>query len=132
MLLVLLTAWLFVPAVGAREQDVRLAEQFDLKVDETAIIAGEGLEVGFTDVISDSRCPRGAQCFWQGVAIVRLSVEKTPDGRAELTLRVPSAAATGTYGKYSISIVDVKPYPEADRRHRREDYVATVIVTRAE
>ncbi len=129
-MLVVLTAWLSAPAVGARGFDVRLAEAFDLKIDQTATVAGEGLEIEFGDVVSDSRCPRGVQCFWEGVAVIRLSIEKAPDPRATLTLRLPSTAASGTYGRYSVSVVDVKPYPEADRPPRREDYVITVIVTR--
>ena len=132
LMLVLLTAWLSAPAVGERAQDVRLGEQFDLNIDQTATIAGEGLEIGFEDVVSDSRCPRGVQCVWAGVAVIRLSVERAPDPRATLTLRVPSTSSTGTYGKYSLSIVDVKPYPDANRPHRREDYVVTLTVTRAE
>jgi hypothetical protein len=132
LVLLMLTAWPSAPGVGARGQDVRLGEQFDLNVDHTATITSERLEVGFADVVSDSRCPRGVQCIWQGVATIRLSVERPPDARTTLTLRAPSASATGTYGKYSVSIVDVKPYPEANRRHRREEYVVTLIVARAE
>ena len=132
LMLVLLTAWLSPPAVGARAQDVRLGEPFDLNIDQTATISGEGLEVRFADVVSDSRCPRGVQCVWEGVAVIRLSVERAPDPRATLTLRVPSPSSTGTYGKYSLSIMDVKPYPDANHPHRREDYVVTLIVTRTE
>ena len=131
-ILVLLTAWLSTPAVGARGQDVRLAERFDLGVDQTATIAEESLQVRFDDIVSDSRCPRGVQCFWQGVAVVRLSIEKPPDARTALTFRFNSTPPPATYGRYSISVVDVKPYPEENRRHRREEYVVTVIVTRAE
>ena len=132
LMLVWLGAWVSMPAVSARGRDVRLAEQFDLNVDQTVTVAGEGLEVGFADIVSDSRCPRDVQCFWEGVAIIRLSVEKAPGRRTTLTFRVPSTSATATYEKYSVSIVDLKPYPESNRRQRREDYVVTVIVTRAE
>jgi hypothetical protein len=72
------------------------------------------------------------QCFRAGLAVIRVSVEKAPASRRALTLRVPSASAAARYGKYSVSIVDLKPYPEADRRHRREDYVATLVVTLVE
>jgi len=130
--LVLLIAWLSAPAVGALGVEIRLGEPFDVHVDQTATLTGEGLDVGFTDVVSDSRCPRDAQCFWQGAAVVRLSVEKAPDRGQTFTVRVPSESATVTYGSYSVSILDLKPYPETSRPQRREDYVVTVVVTRPE
>ena len=51
------------PTVAGRGVDVPLAEPFDLKIGEQVTIARQGLELGFSEVLSDSRCPRNAQCF---------------------------------------------------------------------
>jgi hypothetical protein len=42
-------------------------------------IEEEGLEVKFLGIISDSRCPKGAVCYWPGevVALVKVSKEST-------------------------------------------------------
>jgi hypothetical protein len=120
------------PAIAGRGVDVPLAQPFDLKIGEQVTIAGQGLELGFSEVLSDSRCPRNAQCFWAGAATIRITVEKKPDRRETFTLRLPNSDERVTYGRYSISLKDLKPYPEADRQQRREDYVATLVVTLVE
>ena len=120
------------PTVAGHGIDVPLSQPFDLKIGEQVTIAGQDLELQFSEVLSDSRCPRNAQCFWAGAATIRIAVEKKPDRRETFTLRLPNSDERVTYGRYSISLKDLKPYPDADRQQRREDYVATLVVTLAE
>ena len=122
----------FVPPVPARIVDVPLGQPFDLKVGEQVAIAGESLDIGFAEIVNDSRCPRDAQCFWAGAVTIRVWVEKKPGARETLTLRVPNADERATYGQYSVSLQDVKPYPESNRRPDRDEYVATLVVARVE
>ena len=134
LMLVMMLAMGGAPAltVAGRGVDVPLAQPFDVKIGEQVTIAGQGLELGFSEVLSDSRCPRNAQCFWAGAATIRIWVEKKPDRRETFTLRLPSSDERATYGRYSITLKDLKPYPEVDRQQRREDYVATLLVTLVE
>ena len=130
--LMLLAAGPFARTAPARIVDVPLAQPFELKIGEQVAIAGEGLDIGFAEILNDSRCPRDVQCVWAGSATVSVWVEKKPGARKTLTLRVPNADEPATYGRYSVSLKDVKPYPESNRRPQRDDYVATLVVTRIE
>jgi hypothetical protein len=130
VVLVLLVAEPFASPAPARIVNVPLARPFDLKIGEQVAIAGESLDIGFAEIVNDSRCPRDAQCFWAGAATIRIWVEKKPGARETLTLRVPGADEPATYGQYSVSLKDLKPYPESNRRPERDEYVATLIVAR--
>src|SRR5688500_5982055 len=101
------------PAIAGRGVDVPLAQPFDLKIGEQVTVAGQGRERAFSEVLSDSRCVRNAQCCWAGAATIRITVEKKPDRRETFTLRLPNSDERVTYGRYSISLKDLKPYPEA-------------------
>src|SRR5262245_25820104 len=46
----------------------RLGQEFELKVNQEALIVGEGLAVSFDSVLEDSRCPEGVDCIWSGNA----------------------------------------------------------------
>jgi len=60
----------FVPSLG---HSIILGYNQVLRIEE------EGLEVKFLGIISDSRCPKGAVCYWPGevVALVKVSKEST-------------------------------------------------------
>lgn len=130
--LVLLVAGSFAPAAPAHIVDVPLSQPFDLKVGEQVTIAGESVDIGFAEILNDSRCPRDVQCVWAGAATITVWVEKKPRARETLTLRVPNADEPVTYEQYSVSLKDVKPYPESNRRPQRDEYVATLVVARIE
>ena len=96
-----------------------------------AVVRGEELRVGFDRVLSDSRCPQGAQCIVKGEAVIRVWLSKPPQGRAEHELRTdPPADAESVYGEYRIRLVIPDPYPQADRTINPSDYVATLLATR--
>jgi hypothetical protein len=119
------------PGDSGASKQVTLGEVFTLAVGNVAEVRGEALQVGFDRVLSDSRCPRGAQCIVKGEAVIRVWLSKPPRGRAESELRTaPSADAEATYGDYRLRLVMLDPYPEGDRTIRTSDYVATLLVTR--
>ncbi len=77
---------------------VALGETFSVKVGESATIAGAGLTVTFTSVVSDSRCPPGVQCIQAGNAVVAVTVTRPGTGPVKLTLDTggPTSARVGT------------------------------------
>jgi len=108
-----------------------LGETFKLTAGGVAVVQGEDLQVGFDRVLSDSRCPRGAQCIREGEAKIRVWLSKPPRGRAEHELQTtPPVAAEALYEGYRIRLVTLEPYPQVDRTIRSSDYVATLLVTR--
>lgn len=45
---------------------------FSLKYQKMKYIESIKLQIGFEDVLEDSRCPFGAVCLWEGVAKIKL------------------------------------------------------------
>lgn len=114
--------------------EAALGEPVDLRVDEVVVFGGGGLEVGFMAVTEDSRCPTEVECFWAGQAVVLLAV--TLDGQAvgPVSLSTIEAAPNdvlrqATVGGYTISLADVRPYPESPGGIAAGDYVAELVVT---
>lgn len=108
----------------------RLGEPFDLRVGETAYIADTRLSVRVTAVPEDSRCPREAVCVWAGNARVSLTLRdgtKTDVPDVNSTLEPRSVTRWG----YTVELVDVQPLPTAGQAIPAQDYVARLIVTRA-
>lgn len=78
------------------------------------IFSNDQVRVCFDAVISDSRCPAGAMCIWQGTATCKFSFFKN-DISYPITLSTLSMP--GMYNKdtiiagYKIEFIDLLPYP---------------------
>ena len=86
----------------------------------------EGASVRFVGVRSDGRCPRGAECVWEGEAEIELAITD-PSGRRGLevaTTRDPHSAVT-VAGR-EILVVRLVPEPELERRIRPGEYRLTL------
>src|SRR5262249_9486072 len=51
---------------------IRLGQEFDLKINQEAVIEGEGLAVVFESMIEDGRCPEDVTCVWSGNAKIKV------------------------------------------------------------
>ena len=108
-----------------------LDRPFTLKIGASTSIEAEKLQIGFDRVISDSRCPRGAQCIVAGEAVLRVWLQKSPSAREHRELTTMPEGAQAEYGAYRIKLVTLDPYPSVDKAIRPSEYVATFLVTRA-
>ena len=113
-------------------QSPSLDREFELRAGASARLEGTDLEVRFESVPKDSRCPVDVQCFTAGDATVALRVEGggTPASTHELhTVDEPRQAQ---HGPYAIALVGLMPRPVSTRAIPAGDYVATIVVNRAE
>jgi Zn finger protein HypA/HybF involved in hydrogenase expression len=121
-------------AGSSEPKSVALEESFQLKVGECARIEAEALEIGFEEVSSDSRCPKGEQCIWEGDATVRVWLRKASETRETLELhtspREQSERSEPSYGSYGVELERLDPYPISGKTIPQEDYQATLQVTR--
>jgi hypothetical protein len=108
----------------------RLGEAFDLKVGEARTVASEELTIEFQRVVADSRCPQNVQCIRAGDVTIRLGIARRPTGRTTLDVTSPSTAPSSIDGTYSLTVVDVMPYPDANRRIDPDEYVARLLISR--
>ncbi len=91
----------------------------------------DGLELEFTEVFGDSRCPLGVECIWEGNAEIGIRAAKS--GQPETLLRLnsnPRFATEATYLEYTIRLLNLDPYP-VEGRERDRPYSASLEVTRS-
>src|SRR5215212_10020209 len=110
--LVLTLATTFAAAEGGkRPRAVALDETFVLRAGESARIEGERLELTFDAVVSDSRCPKGAQCIVEGDAIVRITVVKASAGTSHDLHTSERASQEATVDGFAVRLLRLDPYP---------------------
>jgi hypothetical protein len=116
--------------VGAGVVCVRLGDQFDVRVGETAYVADTRLSIRVIGVPEDSRCPRDAVCVWAGNARVSLALRdasRTDDVDVNSTVEPRAVSRWG----YAVQLVDVMPVPSAGEPIPTQEYVIRLVVTRA-
>jgi hypothetical protein len=91
----------------------------------------DGLELAWLEV-SDSRCPEGAVCVWEGEVGVLLGARRGDQdlGTVALTRRHPGdERAQMRIANRLIQLVEVTPYPVVDQEIGRAEYLAILAVT---
>ncbi len=111
-----------------------LSDNIRISYEQTVFVESEGLSVTFRE-FSESRCPRGAVCVWEGEGIVELVVENA-DGdvvSAVPVIRPGRDPERLTWLKayaldYSITLLELEPYPDLDDPSRPEEYTALLAI----
>jgi hypothetical protein len=109
---------------------IRLGQEFDLKINQKAMIEGEGLAVVFESVLEDSRCPEGVDCIWSGNAKIKVRSSKQKQTPATIELNTDVETKSSSYLNYEIRLIALKPRPKADKAVQPDEYKATLIVTK--
>jgi hypothetical protein len=98
-----------------------------------AIYKSDVLKICFDSLIEDSRCPTGAECIWQGVAVVKFSFSVN-DNHHDLVLSPQPSPVflpsdTSLMG-YKIEFVSLQPYPHVGKEIDLSDYKAELMITK--
>jgi hypothetical protein len=110
------------PQTGPLSREVVLRPGESSKVD--------GLTVTFVGVSADSRCPIGVQCFWEGDAVVTVSVSETSRAASNLELHTSGKfPREGSYGRYRVRLVSLVPQPREGEGVPAGEYRATLQVS---
>lgn len=113
-------------------------EPFELGVGESVTLKPDNVQVGFDTVISDSRCPIGVICIWEGEAQIKIQLSKQGSAplSATLTIRGYVTAKDTCCHKYidingyRIKLMQLDPYPTHPVPNDYTNYRATLLVTR--
>ncbi len=126
-----ITGLLFAAACAGASGQVSavLGQEFVLGPGQTASFAGEDLEIKFTKVISDSRCPQGVVCIWAGEVSCLLEITSGGKTVEKVIVESGSSPAQTTFGSYALSF-DVQPYPKAGQNIAYGDYRLHLTVSR--
>ena len=110
-------------------EDQVLNDTIDLKYGQLYCNSEQELRLSF-DSISDSRCPIGAICVWEGNASVRLLIKQ--GGDEDITFRL------NTHGMYMTDtlvnglryeLIDLLPYPEIEQENQAEDFILQLLIS---
>ena len=108
-----------------------LGSEFTLSVGQSARIASESMDIKFTDVTEDSRCPKNVQCIWAGQ--VGCAIEITKENTKN-PITLTDSAGTGSSAGYIFQdykiVFAVSPYPEAGKPIAKGDYRLKLTVTK--
>jgi hypothetical protein len=99
------------------------------------VVKSTGLELTFTFVSNDSRCPSDVTCVWQGEAVVLFSVNGKDIVGYQAETRIPGLTPTPYYDNQPIELGDLKlrllrlnPYPVEAHHPETKEYRALVVV----
>jgi len=93
------------------------------------------IKICFDSLVEDSRCPAGAQCFWQGRGVVKFAFtvnkEQRPVTLSTLGLHgLPRYPSDTILMGYKIELVNLLPYPEIYKNHGVSEYRAELRITK--
>lgn len=104
--------------------------EIKVKVGRKVVFKGEALTVRFDAVASDSRCPEGALCIWEGDADVKVEVKAGRKTRLFHLHTSQRYAQEEKFGGYIVRLISLSPRPRAGERLKAEDYVAILKITK--
>lgn len=115
-------------------EEGRLNEPFILAGGQSIILSDANLQLTFTQVVEDSRCPKQVDCFWSGRIIIEVVVQQGSDAPQMITLETSVAPSeetnTAVVLGYTVYLANVDPYPDdPDVTIPFEAYQATLTVS---
>jgi hypothetical protein len=105
-----------------------LGSPFRIGVGQSVRIESAGFEIGFEQVLEDSRCPADALCVWPGTARLKAWLRASGEARRELELQTFPRAPFAIDG-YSVDVQALEPFPYSNVRIDPRGYVATLVVS---
>lgn len=103
--------------------------EFELAFGESATFESDGTVIRFAVLVSDSRCPIGVYCFWEGEATIGLEVKRKDSASCIIELPIIgdgySPVAVDTFG-YRFVLDGLAPYPIYPDSIPLAEYVATI------
>ena len=110
-----------------------------LKVGQSlSLFEDNPLEVGFEEVLQDSRCPLDVFCFWEGVAELRLWLLTNGRDSVFITSRIygyVTAADTAAHKSidtigYRVTTMQLDPYPKLDVPTEQSSYKVLIRISK--
>ena len=103
----------------------------DLRVGQTVRLTTEGIAVRFDSVISDSRCPLGLECFWEGDAGARFTIVVAASSPTACTLHTKlDPKFFFIVDSLSVKLKRLAPYPKVGSQIDPREYVVTIELAR--
>ncbi|MBM3896527.1 MAG: hypothetical protein FJ360_02125 [Thaumarchaeota archaeon] len=96
-------------------------EPLEIRLHQSAVIADKNMEIIFSKIVEDSRCPSDVTCVWQGRIAIQVDIQTKNESR-NIILSLENATVP-INDEYSFVLLDVKPYPTSKNPIQKKDYV---------
>ncbi|OGF67153.1 MAG: hypothetical protein A2Y62_08915 [Candidatus Fischerbacteria bacterium RBG_13_37_8] len=109
-------------------------KQFILKINQTALLKSENIQIEFLRVTADSRCPSDVTCIWAGEVTIELAISKDDVDKGKITLINGASEKLKSFYNidgYCIDLLKVEPYPSTLQKINPADYSITLIIKSA-
>jgi hypothetical protein len=112
------------------ELEVVRGQEFNLPLGKTALLKDGGLELTFTEVLEDSRCPLYTNCIWEGQVRVKIEVKQAGDTVAvEFTRKgQETEPLIEVVDGLKLTVLSVNPYPESGKSYKPADYSVRMLI----
>lgn len=120
------------PEDSDQQVKANLDAPFQLQLNQAAVLESEKLKIRFSSVTEDSRCPSDAVCIWAGRATIVVNIFKNEQNRGVFSLSTEGDdVAVAIFDKYSITLIEVEPYPTTNQTIALSEYIVTLVVSKA-
>jgi hypothetical protein len=92
---------------------------------QSAVLSAEQLEVQFTGIATDSRCPNDVTCVWAGEVVAQLAIGK--DGKT--TQHEVRETQSTTVDGLTVTVLQVLPARSSSQPIAKADYRVTLKIT---
>lgn len=108
------------------DQGFTIGKEDSFQVNQLYTSANGQYTLKITEV-SDSRCPEGVQCIWQGEVTVKGDWTEN-NNKSSFEIHSVVSTLTKQPTGYTVQIVDAKPYPKYGTESKPEDLVVTLLI----
>jgi hypothetical protein len=129
LLTMILTVSQILAACTNRPSDLATEPGKDIVLEpgQKAILKSETMEIRFIEIVSDSRCPKGAQCIWAGEVSALIEIEYEGQKKTMVLTQSGDSDTTSEFMDYTIAF-SVEPYPELNTTIKDADYRLHLVV----
>ncbi len=127
------------------DNSFEMDEVISLKFNQSALNRADNMDILFSDIISESRCPMDAQCFIPGKAEIEIVCYWDTFGSKTVILRIndyvdnkngydPQQHITVDTLGFKFTLLQLDPYPDfnIDKEYQEEEYEAIIKISKNE
>jgi hypothetical protein len=119
---------LYKPLILENFAEFQLNDTLQIFLGDTISNSDQHIWVTFDSLLQDSRCPINVNCIWQGNAEVAILFSNNNFIEEVRLNTFPAFEHRRDVFGYTISLIDVLPYPHSDSLRVKEDYAVEITI----
>jgi hypothetical protein len=106
----------------------KLGDKVTLQLGQTVNLADDTLSIRLVKRVSDSRCPKGAQCIWAGEASCQIDLTYQNQTQSIVLTQPGGGEGIRSLLGYTLTF-NIEPYPELNKTIQDKDYRVVLTIT---